>query len=274
MSGLLNQLDGATDRGIRCSPQDPVVGSTANAHTPPLRRIRKASEQVADQLRALILDGELPAGAKLPTEQALASDFGVSRATVREALTGLSTEGLLRTVKGINGGSFVTTPTPDRVADALNLGVTLLSQTNGITLDDLLEIREFLEIPSVRLAAERRDADDLSELARAIPERPLELSHPTQFAHNRDFHKVLLKASDNTMLMIAADPIFTVLQTRLSRSGVGRDFHETINRQHRGIHAAVGAQAADEAERLMREHLEWLRPQYERIWHDAFEPGP
>src|SRR3954454_1590215 len=118
-----------------------------------VRRIRQASEQVADQLRSLILGGELPAGAKLPTEQGLAAEFGVSRATVREALIGLSAEGLLRTVKGVNGGSFVMTPTPDRVSDALNLAVTLLSQTNGVTLDELLEIRMFLEVPATRLAA-------------------------------------------------------------------------------------------------------------------------
>jgi DNA-binding GntR family transcriptional regulator len=68
--------------------------------------------------------------------------------------------------------------------------------------------------------------------------------------------------------MIAADPIFTVLQTRLSRSDVGPGFHEMINRHHRAIHAAVAAGAADDAERLMREHLDCLRPHYERIWHE------
>jgi DNA-binding FadR family transcriptional regulator len=248
--------------------------ANSETSTPRVRRIRKASEQVADQLRALILGGELQAGAKLPTEQLLAADFGVSRATVREALTGLSTEGLLRTVKGVNGGSFVTTPTPDRVSDALNLAVTLLSQSNGVTLADLLEIREFMEIPAARLAAERRTAEHLEELKLAVPDRPLELSLPTQFVHNRDFHKTLLKASQNTMLMIAADPIFTVLQTRLSRSEVGPEFHAMINRHHRAIHAAVAAGAADEAERLMREHLDGLRPHYERIWHADIDTVP
>jgi GntR family transcriptional repressor for pyruvate dehydrogenase complex len=236
-----------------------------------VRRIRKASEQVADQLRGLILGGDLPAGTKLPTEQTLAADFGVSRATVREALTGLATENLLRTVKGVNGGSFVTTPTPGRVSDALNLAVTLLSQTNGITLDDLLEVRAFLEIPATRLAAQRRSPEHLHELALAIPEQPLELPHTAQFVHNRDFHKILLVASSNTMLMIAAEPIFTVLQTRLRRSGVGTDFHASINAQHRGIHGAVAAGDADTAERLMREHLAWLRPAYERIWHEVLD---
>jgi DNA-binding FadR family transcriptional regulator len=249
------------------------VKARSQTSGPQLRRIRKASEQVADQLRALILSGELPAGAKLPTEQSLAADLGVSRATVREALTGLSTEGLLRTVKGVNGGSVVTTPTPDRVSDALNLAVTLLSQTNGVTLGDLLEIREYLEIPAARLAAQRRTDEQLAELERAIPDRPLELPLSTQFVQNRDFHKSLLKASDNTMLMIAAAPIFTVLQTRMSRSAVGPEFHTTINAHHRGIHAAVAAGAADEAERLMREHLDWLRPQYERIWNTVLDSG-
>jgi GntR family transcriptional repressor for pyruvate dehydrogenase complex len=246
--------------------------ANSETSTPRVRRIRKASEQVADQLRALILRGELPAGAKLPTEQLLAADFGVSRATVREALTGLSTEGLLRTVKGVHGGSFVTTPTPDRVSDALNIAVTLLSQSNGVTLADLLEIREFMEIPAARLAAERRTPEHLAELELAVPDRPLELSPPTQFVHNRDFHKTLLRAAQNTMLTIAADPIFTVLQTRLSRSEVGPGFHEMINRHHRAIHAAVEAGDPGEAERLMREHLDCLRPHYERIWHAGADP--
>lgn len=233
-----------------------------------VRRIRKASEQVADQLRALILGGELPAGSKLPTEQGLAAEFGVSRATVREALTGLVTEGLLRTVKGVNGGSFVTTPTPDRVSDALNLAVTLLSQTNGVTLNELLEIRLFLELPATRLAAQRRTDVHLQEMEEAIPDQPLELTLSGQFVANRDFHKALLTAADNTMLTIAAEPIFSVLQTRLSRTEVGPDFHQAINHAHRLIHAAVAAQDPDEAERQMREHLEWLRPKYQRIWHD------
>ncbi|QEC47379.1 FadR family transcriptional regulator [Baekduia soli] len=238
-----------------------------------VRRIRKASEQVADQLRALIIGGDLPAGAKLPTEQGLATEFGVSRATVREALTGLSTEGLLRTVKGVNGGSFVTTPSPDRVRDALNLAVTLLSQTNGVTLDELLEVREYLEIPAARLAALRRTGDTLREMAEAIPESPLELSLGTQFVHNRDFHKAVLHASENTLLSIAAEPIFSVLQTRLSRSEIGPAFHRTINVHHRAIHAAIASGDAGESERQMREHLAWLSPKYRRIWHEFQESG-
>ena len=52
----------------------------------PIRRVKKAYEQVHDQLRELIMRGELPRGQRLPNEAVLASQFGVSRGTVREAL--------------------------------------------------------------------------------------------------------------------------------------------------------------------------------------------
>lgn len=248
--------------------------SSAQSPRVQVRRIRRASEQVADQLRALIIGGELPAGSKLPTEQRLAQQFGVSRATVRAALAGLSTEGLLRTVKGVTGGSFVTTPSPDRVSDALNLAVTLMSQNNGVTLDELLEVREYLEVPATRLAAKRRTDLTLQHMAAAIPARPLDLSTSDQFVHNRDFHKAVLEAAGNTLLMIAAEPIFSVLQTRMSRSAIGPTFHKTINLHHREINEAIAAGDADLAERRMRDHLAWLRPRYQKIWHDVQDAGP
>jgi DNA-binding FadR family transcriptional regulator len=193
----------------------------------------------------------------------------VSRATVRAALTELATEGLLRTVKGVGGGSFITTPSPDRVSDALNLAVTLMSQNNGVTLDELLEVREYLEIPATRLAAQRRTDLNLQHMAQSIPERPLDLSVSDQFVNNRDFHKAVLEAAGNTLLMIAAEPIFSVLQTRLSRSALGPSFHRNINLQHRQISEAIAAGDADLAERRMRDHLAWLRPRYQKIWHDV-----
>ena len=95
----------------------------------------------------------------------------------------------------------------------------------------------------------------------------------TQFVHNRDFHKAVLQASENTLLSIAAEPIFSVLQTRLSRSEIGPAFHRTINVHHRAIHAAIASGDADESERQMREHLAWLSPKYRRIWHEFQESG-
>ena len=122
----------------------------------PVRRVRKAYEQVADQLRELIVTGEIRPAQKLPNEATLARDFGVSRATIREALRVLATQHLIRTSKGTAGGSFVTLPTVDHISDFLSANISLLGQTENVSLDEFLELRELLEVPAARLAARRR----------------------------------------------------------------------------------------------------------------------
>ena len=71
----------------------------------PIARVRKAYEQVADQIRELIMTGAISPGQRLPNEAALTAQFGVSRATVREALRVLAAQNLIRTSKGSTGGS-------------------------------------------------------------------------------------------------------------------------------------------------------------------------
>jgi GntR family transcriptional repressor for pyruvate dehydrogenase complex len=92
---------------------------TSAAGTVSVRRVRKAYEQVADQLRELILTGQIAPEQRLPNEAALASQFGVSRPTIREALRVLSAQALIRTTKGSSGGSFVTLPTVDHISEFL-----------------------------------------------------------------------------------------------------------------------------------------------------------
>lgn len=232
-----------------------------------VRRIRKAYEQVADQLRDLILSGEIPPGHRLPTEADLRAQFGVSRATVREALRVLSAQSLIRTTKGPAGGSFVITPSADYISEFLTSNISLLSRTEGVSLDEFLEVRELLEVPAARLAARRRDDDLEARLAAAIPEHPQQLGNVEQFAYNRDFHSVVVQASQNRLLAIAAQPLFIAMQTNLDRSKLGRPFHRQINEDHRKITAAIVAGDEEAAATEMQKHLTHLRPSYERVWH-------
>ena len=66
--------------------------------------------------------------------------------------------------------------------------------------------------------------------------------------------------------MIAAQPIFTILQTNLLRSTLGPGFHRSINEHHRAITAAIDAGDPDAAGSEMFAHLEFLRPFYEKAW--------
>ena len=211
----------ARPRTVRPVPEDPEAM--------PVRRVRKAYEQVNDQLRELIVSGALAPGERLPNEAVLAREFGVSRATVREALRILTAQNLIRTTKGAGGGSYVTLPTVDHISEFLRGNLKLLSESDRVTLDEFLEFRELIEVPAARLAAQRASGDDVDRLRESIPEQPLRMTTQEQFTYNKGFHS-------------------------------------SINQHHRGILAAIERGDADGAAEEMHAHLEFLRPAYQRAW--------
>jgi DNA-binding FadR family transcriptional regulator len=231
--------------------------------------VPKAYEQVADRLRHLIVTEELARGERLPNELQLADEFGVSRATVREALRLLTAQSLIRTAKGVGGGSYVTVPSAENVSESLRSGLGLMTSSADVTLEELLEVRALLEVPAARLAALRRSEEHVERLRAAIPGQPLRLGTQEQFVYNADFHSAVIDASCNTLLSIAAEPVFAVLQTRLSRSRLGQRFHRSINDHHREIAAAIESAEEEAAGELMHEHLGFLRPYYEQAWRDV-----
>lgn len=243
-------------------PTDPSRERPADVQ---VRRIRKAFEQVADQLRELIVQGSLAPGQRLPTEAELSAQFGVSRATVREALRLLSAQNLVRTAKGVGGGSYVNVPTVANVSALVTSNLGLMR--GEVTLESLLEARELLEVPAAGLAAARRSDEDVRALLETIPDDPRALSLAEQFTHNREFHFRLVQAAGNPILSIAAEPIFVVLQTHLRRRDLGVGDQCGIADEHRGILRAVEAGDAKAATEAMRRHLGTLRPGYERTWH-------
>jgi DNA-binding FadR family transcriptional regulator len=221
------------------------------------------------RLREQILEGVLEEGSRLPKETVLAEECGVSRATIREALRLLTAQNLIRTAKGAGGGSFVTVPSAGHLSESLRSGIDLLAAADDLTLEELLETRELLEVPAARLAARRRSEEDVVLLYESIPDRPLQLPTKEQFVYNRDFHSCVIDACGNRLLSIAAQPVFAVLQTHLSRSRLGRGWHRSINDHHRGIASAIeGGDEAGAGEQML-DHLEWLRPYYEKAWRAA-----
>ena len=231
----------------------------------PVHRVRKAYEQVYDQLRELIMRGELARGQRLPGEAALATEFGVSRGTVREALRLLAAQNLIRTAKGAGGGSFVTLPTADHISELLQANIRLLNESREVTAEEMLEARELLESFAARMAARRRSQPDLEQLAACIVD-PDEFGTEQQLICNTAFHTGLLEAAGNTLLSISAGPVFGILQTNMRRSEIGPKTLEHVNDDHRAILDAVRARDADEAEHRMRAHLAMLRETYGRLW--------
>jgi GntR family transcriptional repressor for pyruvate dehydrogenase complex len=232
----------------------------------PVRRVRKAYEQVYDQLRELIVGGQLARDQRLPNEAVLAREFGVSRGTVREALRLLAAHGLIRTAKGAGGGSFVTLPTVDHLSRFLQANLSLLNESHDVSAEEMLEARELLESFAARMAALRRSPADLARLRSCIIDDPAQLGSEQQFAYNAGFHTGLLDASGNTLLALAAQPIFGILQTNMRRREIAVQTLRRVNEDHRAILVAVEDGDPDAAEERMREHLAMLRETYVRLW--------
>lgn len=262
-------MPGAVEEGLRIDAEPLLLHAVERPVGMPVQRVRRAYEQVADQLRELIVTGDLPRGQRLPNENTLARDFGVSRATVREALRVLAAQNLITTAKGAGGGSYVSRPTVDHISEFLRSSINLMTESRDLSLAELLEARDLLEVPAARLAATRRRDSDLAALEAALDDEMLQLPAIEQFAINKDFHSALIGACGNQLIVIAAQPLFTVLQTHLVRSSLGRSFHSGIHEQHRAISAAVAGGRPDEAEGEMRAHLAFLRPYYDRAWKQA-----
>ena len=114
----------------------------ASGHLEPLARPEALTEMVADRLRSAILSGALAPGTHLSVPE-IAKRLGVSRTPAREGLIALEREGL--------------------VEPRASAGVAVIAGGTGDILD-LLDIREGLEIITVRRAAERMDADGIAKL--------------------------------------------------------------------------------------------------------------
>lgn len=227
-----------------------------------VERIAPAYEQVALQLRGLIISGDLAVGDRLPNETDLGDMFGVSRLTVREALKGLVSEGLIRTTRGVKGGSFISQPATEDVAARLETGVGLLSAADVVSVHDLLEARAVVEVPAARFAATRRTEEQLQHLQDCVAS---EQEVSSGFDRRLQLHEIVLEAANNPMLEILGRPVHRPLRTRFLRDEAEPEFWRQVHADHRDIVDAICDGDAHRAGQAMHDHLEHLRKTYESI---------
>lgn len=126
--------------------------------------VKSIPEQIADHIKGEIMKKRLNPGDKLPSLEKLAEKLQVSKPTVGEALKNLQESGLVKTVKGRNGGYFVTESYEDKLMKNMYEIITFSLTFNEIKLEDLLEIRKMIEIPCAGIAAEKRTEENLETL--------------------------------------------------------------------------------------------------------------
>ncbi|GAA3457836.1 FadR/GntR family transcriptional regulator [Dactylosporangium matsuzakiense] len=221
--------------------------------------VAPAYQVLAERIRDDIMSGVLRPGERLPTEPQLCEQSGLSRSTVREALRLLSSQHLIVTMRGVNGGSFVAEPDASALGATLSDGVGLLLASGAVTGDDFLEVRRMLEVPAAGLAAARREAHHLAELERAMfdPEHD-DLARRIE-AHAA-FHLTIAAASGNSLLSLVVRPLYSLANRDAVERAARPPFWHAVDRDHRALLGAIRAQDVARAMELARQHIDNIRP--------------
>jgi DNA-binding GntR family transcriptional regulator len=212
-------------------PMDAMVLSTARRPKPALHG------RLLEELRDLIVEGELPAGSRVP-ERLLCERFAVSRTPLREALKVLAAEGLVELLP--NRGARVTQLTAEDVAQTLKVIGTL-------------------EALAGELACERLTVDDLAEIRARHHEM---LAHharrdrPAYFKANQAIHQAIVAASGNTVLA----QTYASLSGRIRRARYAANIDprrwDEAMAEHELILQALAARDAPRLAKLLRTHLD------------------
>ncbi|MGY1683621.1 FadR/GntR family transcriptional regulator [Geodermatophilus sp. SYSU D01176] len=219
---------------------------------------------VAARIRGRILSGELLPGDRLPSEPELSAEFGVGRSTVREALKVLASQNLITTTRGVTGGSFIAVPTISDISAHLETGVGLMAAVETVSVDQLMEVRQMLEVPAAGIAAHRRSQAHLDGLREAIFD-PSEAAGPETYARNQEFHLVLLRAAANPLLEVITAPVFRVLSSRFGRERAPSGFWQCVDTDHRALLRVVEEGDSMAAMAAMRRHLDHLGDAYVKM---------
>lgn len=204
----------------------------------------------AARIRELALTENLGAGDRLPSERELARRLGVSRTSLREALTALRIEGLIDVRHG-NGIYLLQSP-----ADSVPpISPELAARHPG--LPSLGEVRNTLEALAAELAAERRTDADLARMVAAIRAMEAGLAAGEDgIEGDRMFHAAVLDAAANPVL----DELLGSLAegaAQIAAASLGRPGQPPRSlAAHRLILDAIIVRDRELARRLMREHLE------------------
>jgi len=222
-----------------------------------------------EQVRLSILDaitsGQLRPGDRLPSELEQARGFRVSRTAVREALRSLAQLGLITTVQGRSGGSFVNHPDHEPVKQSLQDGMALLLDLDAISLSEVVEARRAYEGLCARLGAARRRDDELAAMAEAIERsRDAALADDAWLELDIRFHRAVVGSAHNRVLSLPFAALHGVVQPRLNQLIVPLLSRDRVVAQHHAIYAAIKAADPAAAEDAVGRHVDALERMYRR----------
>jgi GntR family transcriptional repressor for pyruvate dehydrogenase complex len=232
-----------------------MTTSQTNAALPALS-VPKAAQVIADDLRTEIIVGGLLPDSHLPSEPELMARYQFSRASVREALRLLESDGLIYIKRGPRGGVRVSHPDDSHVSRSFSL----LFATRGTPLRDLVRFRQMLEPEAASQAATYATA--------AQHERLMDATEPSAHGEGRPselgFHSVLLDCTPNEMLRVTLTAVQRLSEWHIPMERLGAEEIAGTQKAHRRIALAIVRGDGEAAAKGMLHHLQ----SFERVLHD------
>ncbi|MDG6108769.1 FadR family transcriptional regulator [Dactylosporangium aurantiacum] len=194
------------------------------------------TDEAITKIRGMIQSGELPPGSRLPPEQQLAAQMGLSRSGVREAVKVLESARVLDVRRG--DGTYVTSLAPRLLLEGLGVAVELLRDD---TLLEVMEVRRMLEPVATGVAALRMSDDDLDRLAALLDDMRAAADDAERLiGYDTAFHRTVVAATGNETLTSLLDGLSSrTLRARVWRGLIeGNSAHTTIE-EHHAIYLAL-----------------------------------
>ena len=211
---------------------------------------RKISDEVRDALLAMIREGDLNEGDRLPPERDLASRFGVSRTTLRDAIRELELLGYLDVRQG--DGTVVRSPGGETLA----MPFRRILHGRPQLAEDLLQFRRMLEPEVAALAAARVTTKDATALHEALSRQDrLVRAGRRLLEEDVAFHRLIARVAGNTTVLHVLNTLQAMLRELRSHMLTG-DQPALALRQHTAIANAIIDGDATTARRAVLEHLE------------------
>ena len=218
------------------------------------------TDEAIEQIRRLIRSGELPPGSRLPPENELAAQLGLSRNSMREAVKALELVRVLDVRRG--DGTYVTSLEPGLLLEGLGFAVDLLQDESILSV---VEVRRLLEPAATGLAAERITESQLAAVRARLDEMEA-AGHDVerQVAADAAFHLEVFAATGNPTLLSVLDGLSSrTLRSRIWRGLVEADAISATLHEHRAILSALAARDRPLAEAAALIHVTtsetWLR---------------
>ncbi|MET0984963.1 MAG: GntR family transcriptional regulator, partial [Steroidobacteraceae bacterium] len=214
----------------------------------------KLAEEVARRIEKDIIAGGWEEGRFIGSEADLVKRYGVSRWSIREAISILERDGLARMRRGGNGGLFVATPGADAAVEALRNYL----EFSRVSVEDIIAARAPIEELVVVLAAKRIDTVAIAQLQRLASEvtsAPIEDIAP----YGITMLKALREATRNVVLAVFSKTLGQLTMVFTMRSDISDErfqkFYYQLMRTRVAQVKAIAGKEIDAARRIEQEHI-------------------